>query len=88
MTKAKKTNKPSSTGEAKTTETDSASTTTVPAQDGVMQAAITDIIRNVESVMKAIIDTVSNALVTKLVANNSFIDVLSQKLMVQKVVVY
>ena len=56
-------------------------TPTVPAQDGVMQAAITDFIRNDESVMKAIIDTVSNALVTKLIGNKSFIDELSQKLM-------
>ncbi len=31
--------------------------------------------------MKAIIDTVSNALVTKLISNKSFIDALSQKLM-------
>ncbi len=46
-----------------------------------MQAAITDFIRNDESVMKAIIDTVSNALVTKLIGNKSFIDALSQKLM-------
>ena len=38
-------------------------------------------IRNDESVMKAIIDTVSNALVTKLIGNKSFIDALSQKLM-------
>ena len=53
----------------------------MPAQDGVMQAAITDFIRNDESVMKAIIDTVSNALVTKLIGNKSFIDALSQKLM-------
>ena len=46
-----------------------------------MQAAITDFIRNDESVMKAIIDTVSNELVTKLIGNKSFIDALSQKLM-------
>ena len=51
------------------------------AQDGVMQAAITDFIRNDESVMKAIIDTVNNALVTMLIGKKSFIDALSQKLM-------
>ena len=41
MTKAKENSKPaaSSTGDVKTTETDFASTTTVPAQDGVLQAA-------------------------------------------------
>ena len=66
---------------AKTTETISVSTTMVPAQYGVIEAAITDFIRNDESVMKAIIDTVSNALVTKLIGNKSFINTLSQKRM-------
>ena len=56
-------------------ETDTCNSTSnpVPMQDGVMQAAITDFIRNDESIMQAIIDTVGNALVTKLLRNMSFI---------------
>ena len=42
---------------------------------------ITDLIRNDETVMKAIIDTVSSMLVKKLLGNKSFIDTLSLKLM-------
>ena len=82
MTKGNKISKATA---VKTPETgsESATSNSVPTQDqdGVMQAAITDFIRHDETVMKAIIDTVSNALVTKLLGNKSFIDTLSLKLM-------
>ena len=78
MTKGNKISKATA---VKTPETGSESATmnSVPTQDqdGVIQAAITDFIRHDETVMKAIIDTVSNALVTKLFGNKSFIDTLS-----------
>ena len=80
MSKAKKSSKPTA---VKTPETgsDSATLNSVPMQDGVMQPMITDFIRNDETIMKAIIDTVSNALAKKLLGNKSFIDTLSLKLM-------
>ena len=83
MTKGNKISKATA---VKTPETGSESATsnsvsTTQDQDGVMQAAITDFIRNDETVMKAIIDTVSNALVTKLLGNERFIDKLSLKLL-------
>ena len=67
MTKSTKSSKATA---VKTPETGSksasATSNSVPTtQDGVMQAAITDFIRNDETVMQAIIDTVSNALVKK-----------------------
>ena len=79
-----KSNKISKASAVKTPETgsESATSNSVPTtqyQDGVMQAAITDFIRNDESVMQAIIDTVSNALITKLLGNKRFIDTLSLK---------
>ena len=81
-----KRNKISKATAVKTPETgsESATSNSVPTtqdQDGVMQAAITDFIRNDETVMKAIIYTVSNALVTKLLGNKRFIDTLSLKLL-------
>ena len=81
-----KSNKISKATDVKTPETgsESATSNSVPTtqdQDGVLQAAITDFIRNDETVMKAIIDTVSNALVTKLLGNKHFIDTLSLKLL-------
>ena len=81
MTKGKKISKATA---VKTPETGSESATVrVPTQyqDGVIQAAITDFIRNDETVMQAIVDTVSNALVTKLLGNKRSIDTLSLKLM-------
>ena len=78
MTKGNKISK------ATAVKTESATSNSVPTtqdQDGVMQAAITDFIRNDESVMQAIIDTVSNALVTKLLGNKRFINTLSMKLL-------
>ena len=83
MTKGNKISKATA---VKTSEigSESATSNSVPTtqdQDGVMQAAITDFIRNDETVMKAIIDTVSNALVTKLLGNKHFIDTLSLKLL-------
>ena len=81
MTKSTKSSKATAV-KAPETGYKSASATSVPTtQDGVMQAAITDFIRNDETVMQAIIDTVSNALVKKLLGNKSFIDTLSMKLM-------
>ena len=79
-----KSNKISKASAVKTPETgsESATSNSVPTtqyQDGVMQAAITDFTRNDESVMQAIIDTVSNALITKLLGNKRFIDTLSLK---------
>ena len=81
-----KSNKISKATAAKTPEigSESATLNSVPTtqdQDGVMQAAITDFIRNDETVMKAIIYTVSNTLVTKLLGNKRFIDTLSLKLL-------
>ena len=81
-----KSNKISKATAVKNPETgsESATSNSVPTtqdQDGVMQAAITDFIRNDETVMKAIIDTVSNTLVTKLLGNKRFIDTLSLKLL-------
>ena len=75
MTKGNKISKATA---VKTPETgsESATSNSVPTtqyQDGVMQAAITDFIRNDETVTKAIIDTASNALVTKLLGNKRFI---------------
>ena len=81
MTKGNKISKATA---VKTPGSESATSNSVPTtkdQDGVMQAAITDFIRNDESVMQAIIDTVSNALVTKLLGNKRFIDTLSMKLL-------
>ena len=81
MTKGNKISKATA---VKTPGSESATSNSVPTtkdQDGVMQAAITDFIRNDESVMQAIIDNVSNALVTKLLGNKRFIDTLSMKLL-------
>ena len=83
MTKSTKSSKATAVKAPETgSKSASATSNSVPTtQDGVMQAAITHFIRNDETVMQAIFDTVSNALVKKIFSNKSFIDTLSIKLM-------
>ena len=56
-------------------------TATKPFQDGDVRAAILELIGTDEDVMKSIVDSVSQVIVTKLLSNDSFIAKLADGLM-------
>ena len=56
-------------------------TGSLPKENGDLRTAIVDVLRNDDAVMQTIIDAVSEALVSKLLASKTFMSTLADKLL-------